>query len=267
MSELVRVADEGVVRWLTLNRPEARNALSADLVDALQAALTDAATSGARCIALTGEGTVFSAGADLKALESMQSASYEENLADSSRLADLFRAIALHPLPIVAAVNGHAIAGGAGLALACDVAFVAPQAKIGFTEVRIGFVPAIILNFLLRTVGEKVLRDLCLTGRRIDGAEAARLGLVNEAVESDQLAARVAAFGNEVKQASPEAIAATKRLLIDLRSRPLDEGLEIAAEANAHARATADCREGIAAFLNKRKPQWISNPGAQGEEQ
>ncbi|MHC4954262.1 MAG: enoyl-CoA hydratase-related protein [Planctomycetota bacterium] len=256
MSELVRVRDEGFVRWLTLNRPDVRNALSAGLVAALQAALAEAETADVRCIALTGEGTVFSAGADLKALEAMQSASYEENLADSQRLADLFRCIALHPLPVVAAVNGHAIAGGAGLALACDVAFVAPEAKIGFTEVRIGFVPAIILNFLLRTAGEKVLRDLCLTGRRITGAEAARLGLVNEAVEPERLAARVAAFGDEVKQASPEAIAATKRLLLDLRSRPLDDGLASAAEANARARATTDCREGIAAFLQKRKPNW-----------
>jgi len=261
MSALVEVRDEGVVRWLTLNRADVRNALSSDLVDALTAELQGAAGSGARCVALTGAGTVFSAGADLKALESMQSASYEENLADSQRLANLFRAIAEHPLPIIGAVNGHAIAGGAGLALACDAAFAVRGAKFGFTEVRIGFVPAIILNFLLRTAGEKVLRDLCLTGRLIDTDEAARHGFVNEVVEASDLAARVAAFGAEIAKTSPDAVAATKRLFLELRGLPLDEGLAHAAGANARARATDDCREGIAAFLEKRKPTWL-----QGEE-
>ena len=128
----------------------------------------------ARCIVITGAGKAFSAGADLKALEAMQGASFEENLADSQSLAALFLAIAEHPLPIVAAVNGHAIAGGAGLALACDATFVARGAKMGFTEVRIGFVPAIILNFLLRNGGEKLLRDLCLTGRLLTEDESPR---------------------------------------------------------------------------------------------
>ena len=257
MSALVLVREEGPVRWLTLNRPEVRNALSADLVDALEGELQAAATSEARCVALTGAGTVFSAGADLKALEAMQSASYEENLADSQRLANLFRTIANHPLPIVAAVNGHAIAGGAGLAVACDAAFAVQDAKIGFTEVRIGFVPAIILNFLLRTAGEKVLRDLCLTGRLITGDEAAALGLVNEALAPDALETRVADFAAELAKTSPAAVAATKQLFLELRNRPLDEGLAHAAASNAKARATDDCREGIAAFLQKRKPNWI----------
>ena len=134
-------------------------------------------------------------------------------------------------------------------------------AKFGFTETRIGFVPAIILNFLLRTTGEKILRDLCLTGRLIETEEAARHGFVNEAVDGADLATRVAAFGAEIAKASPEAIATTKRLFLELRGLPLDEGLALAAAANARARATDDCREGIAAFLNKRKPNWL-----QGEE-
>ena len=257
MSALVLVRDEGPVRWLTLNRPDVRNALSADLVEALRAELDAARDCGVRCIALTGAGTVFSAGADLKALEAMQSASYGENLADSQLLTLLFGAIAGHPLPIVAAVNGHAIAGGAGLAIACDAAFVARGAKLGFTEVRIGFVPAIILNFLLRTAGEKVLRDLCLTGRLISGDEAAAHGLVNEAVEPEALAARVADFAAEIAKTSPNAVARTKQLFLELRSRPLTDGLIHAAVANARARATDDCREGIAAFHQKRKPTWI----------
>jgi len=261
VSNLIEVRDEGVVRWLTLNRPDVRNALSAELVDALTAELQGAAASDARCVALTGAGTVFSAGADLKALETMQSASFEENLADSQRLADLLRAIAEHPLPVVAAVNGHAIAGGAGLAIACDAAFAVHGATFGFTEVRIGFVPAIILNFLLRTAGEKVLRDLCLTGRRIDADGAVRHGLINEAVDAADLATRVAAFGDEIAKTSPEAVATTKRLFLELRGLPIDEGLALAASANARARTTDDCREGIAAFLEKRKPSWLQGQG------
>ena len=250
MSDLVLTRDEGRVRWLTLNRPDARNALSPELVEALREELGRA--TNARCIAITGAGSAFSAGADLKALEAMQSASFEENLADSQSLAALFLAIAEHPLPIVAAVNGHAIAGGAGLALACDATFVARGAKLGFTEVRIGFVPAIILNFLLRNAGEKLLRDLCLTGRILKPEEIARL--VSEVVAPDALAARVAAFASEIAMASPEAVAATKKLFLDLR--PIDEGLGLAAEINAAARGTEDCREGIAAFLQKRNPAW-----------
>ena len=257
MSDLVLVRDEGPVRWLTLNRPDVRNALSAELVDALRAELDAARTSGHRCVAITGAGTVFSAGADLKALEAMQSASYEENLADSQRLATLFGAIANHPLPIVAAVNGHAIAGGAGLAVACDIAIGIIGAKFGFTEVRIGFVPAIILNFLLRTVGEKTLRDLCLTGELITAEEAARIGLINTTTNAEGLPLLVEAFGVMFSKASPTAIAATKQLFLELRGRPLDEGLAHAAEANTRARATDDCREGIAAFLQKRKPNWL----------
>jgi methylglutaconyl-CoA hydratase len=250
VSRLVTVHEEGAVRWLTLNRPDQRNALSAELVEALKEAL--AQDTNARCIAITGAGKAFSAGADLKALEAMQSASFEENLADSQSLAGLFLAIAEHPLPIVAAVNGHAIAGGAGLALACDATFVARGAKMGFTEVRIGFVPAIILNFLLRNTGEKLLRDLCLTGRLLTEAEIA--SVVNAVVEPAELIRCVEAFASELEYASPQAVAMTKKIFLDLR--PLVEGLGIAAELNAQARATEDCREGIAAFLQKRNPSW-----------
>ena len=250
MSELVTIRDAGAVRWLTLNRPDARNALSAELVGALKMALSQ--PTDARCIAITGAGSAFSAGADLKALEAMQSATFEENLADSQLLATLFLAIAEHPLPIVAAVNGHAIAGGAGLALACDATFVARDAKFGFTEVRVGFVPAIILNFPLRNAGEKLLRELCLTGRLLSEDETKLL--VTEVVDAEDLDARVAAFASELDHASPHAVAHTKKIFLDLR--PLVEGLGFAAEINAQARGTDECREGIAAFLQKRKPSW-----------
>jgi len=253
----VLVRDEGPVRWLTLNRPAQRNALGGELVDALEGALEDARESRARCVALTGAGTTFSAGADLKALEAMRDAPYAVNLADSQRLANLFAVIASHPLPVVAAVNGHAIGGGAGLAVACDLTIAAAGATFGFSEVRIGFIPAIVLNFLLRTAGEKVARDLCLTGRRLPVEEAAALGLMNGVVPHADLPGAVAAIGAEIARCGPHAVAETKQLFLRLRHLPLDEGLAAAAEENARARGTDECREGIAAFLEKRNPNWI----------
>ena len=248
---MIRIRDCGPVRWLTLDRPEKRNALNAEMVSALMDALDD--PGQARCLAITGQGNTFSAGADLKALQELRDASFDDNLADSRHLAGLFEKIARHPLPVVAAVNGHAIAGGAGLALACDFTLAAPGALFGFTEVRIGFVPAIVMNFLLRIAGEKVARDLCLTGRRVAVQEAASLGLLTVA---EDLEAAVAALGDEIAKNSPAAVARAKRHFLELR--PLD--LAPSAEANARARTTDDCREGIAAFLEKRKPSWQMEP-------
>jgi len=254
--DVLTVRDEGPVRWLVLNRPEKRNALNAELVSALMGALEKAKSSEARCVAVTGAGEVFSAGADLAAMQAMQTATRDQNLADSLLLADLFQAIAEHPLPVVAAVNGHAIAGGAGLAIACDFAIGVKGAKFGFSEVRIGFIPAIIMNFVLRAVGENVARALCITGRLEPMEDARRLGLVQMVVPRDALEGAVADIGNEIAGASPEAIARTKALFLKLRHLPLREALRVAAEENAEARGTPDCKEGIAAFLEKRKPKW-----------
>ncbi|MHC4956788.1 MAG: enoyl-CoA hydratase/isomerase family protein [Planctomycetota bacterium] len=244
---MIKIRDVGPVRWLVLNRPDKRNALDANMVTELLDALDDC--GNARCVAITGEGKAFSAGADLSALQRMKSASYEDNLADSRHLAALFTRIAEHDLPVIAAVNGHAIAGGAGLALACDFTYSVRDAQFGFTEVRIGFIPAIVMNFLVRIAGEKVARDLCLTGRRITPGEAARLGLLTVV---DDLEGAVARIGDEIASCSPAAVARTKRHFLEIR--PLD--LDASAQANAQARATEDCQEGIASFLEKRKPRW-----------
>ncbi len=247
----VLVRDAGPVRWLTLNRPDKRNAFSAELIAALKAALRD--PGPARLLAITGAGTIFSAGADLAALQKMQSATREQHLADARSLAELFQMIAEHPLPVVAAVNGHALGGGAGLVAACDFAFAVGAAKIGFTEVLLGFVPAIVMNFLLRAVPERTARDLCLTGRQLEAAEAASLGLwrVTESLEP-----AVAALGEEIARCGPGAVAHAKRLLLALRHLPLADGLAKACEENAAARMSADFREGVSAFLEKRKPKW-----------
>jgi methylglutaconyl-CoA hydratase len=251
----VLVRDAGPVRWLTLNRLDKRNAFSADLIAALKAALRD--PGPARLLAITGAGTTFSAGADLAELQKAQSATREEHVAVARSLADLLLLIADHPLPVVAAVNGHALGGGAGLVVACDFAFAVPTARIGFTEVRLGFVPAIVMNFLLRAVSERVARDLCLTGRQIEAAEAASLGLLR--VTGD-LEAAVRALGDEIAQTGPDAVAHTKRLLVALRHLPLSDGLARACEENALARTSPDFREGVAAFLEKRKPNWSRPP-------
>lgn len=252
----VLVTDEGPVRWLTLNRAEKRNALDREMVEALLREIGEAAGSGARCVAVTGAGEVFCAGLDLSALEKTANAGREENFRDAMSLVALFEAIAASPLPVVAAVNGHAMAGGAGLVAACDLAVAAAPARFGFTEVRVGFIPALILNFVLRTMGEKAARDLCLTGRRFDAAEALRHGLVNEVVAPDRLSSRVAEIAGEIRLASPAAIAATKRAFLELRNLNLMDGLRAAARMNASARETPDFREGIASFLGKRKPRW-----------
>ncbi|MGQ0612894.1 MAG: enoyl-CoA hydratase-related protein [Planctomycetaceae bacterium] len=252
--------DAGPVRWLTLNRPEKRNALGPELIEALAAALQDAREAPVRCLALTGAGRHFSAGADLAALQAMSGAGHEANLADSRRLAALFASIAEHPLPLVAVVKGAALGGGAGLVAACDFAVAAEEAELGFTEVRVGFVPAIVLNFLLRTVGGRAARDLCLTGRRVPAREALSLGLLGAVAPAGELPALIARLGAELAQASPEAVARTKQLFLELEARPLADGLDAAAEANAQARSTPDCKEGVAAFLQKRRPRWAPQP-------
>ena len=255
---MLDISRSGPVLTLALDRPEVRNALNADLVGRLIDALDEAAVdTSVRVVVLTGNGRVFSAGADLAALQALQSASAEANLADSEHLADLFEAIYTHPKPIVAKVNGHAIAGGCGLAAVCDFALVAEPAKLGFTEVRIGFVPAIVSVFVMRKLGEASARDLLLRGHLISAAEAATIGLVTRAVPADQLDAETAALCSELAtETSWSAIAFTKQLLADVQGMGLSEGLRTASRANALARSTDDCRAGVAAFLSKTDPPW-----------
>ncbi len=259
---------DGPVLTLTLNRPDKRNALNAELVGALTDALDAAAEDdGIRVVVLTGAGRVFSAGADLAALEALQTASAEDNLADSARLARLFEAIYRHPKPVVAKVNGHAIAGGCGLAAVCDLALVAEGAKLGFTEVRIGFVPAIVSVFVLRKLGEAAARDLMLRGHLVSAEEAARVGLITRAVALEELDEAVKELAREIAAGtSATAVALTKRLLADVPGMGLSEALGHAVQLNALARSTDDCRAGIAAFLSKTDPPWKAGaaPNADG---
>ena len=258
MNDLVHYHHAGTVATLTMSRPEKRNALSADLVAALKDALARAAENpDVRIVVLTGSGKAFSAGADLAALEALQHATPMENRADSEALAELFEHIYLYPKPVIAKVSGYAIGGGCGLAAACDFALVAEGAKLGFTEVRIGFVPAIVAVFMVRKFGEAVVRDLLLRGRLVEAEEAAQLGLIHQSVPADQLDGAVESLAEELAtETSASALALTKRLLADVRGMGLGEALAYAVQANAFARGTADCQAGIRAFLAKEPPPW-----------
>ena len=206
--------DDGIAT-LTLNRPEKRNAMSYELIAELLRALEEVKESSARVLILTGAGKAFCSGMDLENLKSLIGRTPEQSLEDSRTMVSLFRSLYEFPKPTIAAVNGAAIAGGTGLALLCDFTLAAPEAKFGYTEVRIGFVPAIVSTFLLRQVGEKIARDLLLTGRIFDAEEALRIGPDHEIVPSESLMERAREFAAQLIENSPLSLAHTKRLLTD----------------------------------------------------
>jgi methylglutaconyl-CoA hydratase len=252
----IQLAYEPGVATITLNRPDKRNAISFELIDELLRALKEVETSDAIVLIVTGAGKAFSAGMDLENLKVLIGRTPEQNLEDSEMMVRMFRTLYEFPKVTIAAVNGAAIAGGTGLALLCDFTLAVPEAKFGYTEVRIGFVPAIVSTFLLRQVGEKHARDLLLTGRIIGAEEAARMGLVNEIVAPESLMARARELAALLMENSPASLRATKKLLNDHARAELDKQIEAALRENAAVRTTADFREGITSFLEKRKPAW-----------
>jgi methylglutaconyl-CoA hydratase len=252
----IQLAYDSGVATITLNRPDKRNAISFELIDDLLRGLEEVEQSDAIVLILTGAGKAFSAGMDLDNLKGLIGRSPEQNLEDSQTMVRMFRSLYEFPKVTIAAVNGAAIAGGTGLALLCDFTLAVPEAKFGYTEVRIGFVPAIVSTFLLRQVGEKQARDLLLTGRIIGAEEAARMGLVNEVVAPENLMMRSRELAALLMENSPASLRATKKLLNDHARAELDTQIEAAVRENAAIRTTADFREGITSFLEKRKPVW-----------
>jgi methylglutaconyl-CoA hydratase len=244
------------IATITLARPEKRNAISPQMIEDLLSALDAIEASPAQIAILTGAGKVFCAGMDLEALRAISTQSPDQNLSESRRMAQLFRRLWAFPKVLIAAVNGAAIAGGCGLATLADFTLAIPEATLGYSEVRIGFLPAIVSVFLRRHVGEKIARDLLLTGRLIPAEEAYRLGLVNELVPADSLLARARELANTLLANSPSSLLATKRLLRESQEPGIDREISQAIEANAAIRTTADFREGLAAFLEKRAPKW-----------
>jgi methylglutaconyl-CoA hydratase len=196
---------------------------------------------------------------DLEELKSLLGKTHDQNVKDSARMATLFRRIYDYPLPTIAAVNGAAIAGGTGIATMCDFTLAVPEAKFGYTEVRIGFVPAIVSSVLVWQVGHKVARDLLLTGRLVDAAEAYRFGLVNQVVPPEQLMDRARELAAQLRENSPSSVRATKKLINGFIAQALDQQIADAIEDNARIRTTADFREGITSFLEKRKPRWTGS--------
>jgi methylglutaconyl-CoA hydratase len=252
----IQLSLDAGVATITLNRPEKRNAVSFALVEELLAALDEIEQSSAQVVVLTGAGKAFCAGLDLDELKNLLGKTQDENVEDSSRMGRIFRRIYDFPLPTIAAVNGAAIAGGTGFATMCDFTLAVPEAKFGYTEVRIGFVPAIVSSMLVWQVGHKIARDLLLTGRLFDAAEAHRYGLVNEVVEPERLMTRARELAGQLMENSPTSMRATKRLINGFIAGQLDQQIGQAVQDNARIRTTADFREGITSFLEKRKPRW-----------
>lgn len=243
---------------ISLNRPEKRNALNPEMVAGLKKAFRAFFEDDAvKLIKLRGEGEAFCAGADLAVIRQLKEASYEENLADSKELAELFSIIHHGTKPVVAAVHGHAIAGGCGLTTICDIVIASDLAKLGYTETRIGFVPAIVAQFLLRKVGETHARYLLFSGSLISAEEAARIGLINESVPAEAFNERVdEIIKTLLHKTSGEALGRTKTLLNNVAELSFNDALDYAAEVNADARGTKDCQRGIQAFLDKEKLSW-----------
>lgn len=246
------------VATITLNRPEKRNALSGEVVTELKSAFSRASEDElVKVVVLAAEGDAFCAGADLAYLQQLQNNTYEENLEDSSHLMELFKMIYQHKHVVIAKVQGHAIAGGCGLATVCDFSFTVPEAKFGYTEVRIGFIPAIVKVFLLRKIGEGKSKELLLSGDLIDAGEAKSMGLINWVVDQEELDDKVEAFAQKlVTKNSGQSMSLTKAMIAEVQSMNVEGGLAYAAEQNARARGTEDCQKGIASFLNKEKLEW-----------
>lgn len=256
----VRVVRDGPILRVALNRVEARNALSSGLIEELGRVFVDsAAEPGLRAVVLSGEGQDFCVGADLGEMRKLGNADFAENLADAERLAATFRAIHDFPRPVVARVHGNVFGGGAGIVAACDIAIAANDARFAFSEVRLGILPAVISPYVLRRLSDTDARRLFLTGERFDGTQAAEIGLVSQSVDRMRLDETVAAVVAEVLQGSPDAQRRIKRLLDEVSRVPLEVARRRTAQFIAEARASAEGREGLRAFAEKRRPSWASD--------
>ena len=244
------------IATLTLSRAEKRNAISHAMIDEFLAALQEVEHSRAQVLIVAAEGKAFCAGMDLEDLQSLATQTAEENRQHTERIATFFRSLYNFPKTTIAAVNGAAIAGGTGLATLCDLTLASTEASFGYTEVRIGFVPAVVSAFLIRQVGEKHARDLLLTGRIIGADEAYRMGLVNEVMEPAYLLARARRLAEELLANSPASLRATKALFREYGRDQLERDIRSGMEANASMRMSADFEEGVRSFLERRKPRW-----------
>jgi methylglutaconyl-CoA hydratase len=244
------------IHSITMNRPERRNALNPQMIAELTHAFGEAATCPCGVMVLTGAGTAFCSGMDLENLKSLTKQRPEDQRNDAEAMMWMMRRLYELSKPTIAAVNGPAIAGGTGLATLCDFTLAEARAKFGYTEVKIGFIPAIVSVFLLEMVGEKKAKALLLSGRILDAAEALILGLVTEVVPNGELMARANALAATLLKNSPESMSAVKKMLSGFAKERLDRDLSRAMRWNEKIRNSADFREGLSAFLEKRDPIW-----------
>lgn len=248
----VLITTDGAIRTLTMNRPDKRNALNDELIAALKSALNEAdADESLRAIVIRGAGKDFCSGADLSALQKIASASFEENVEDARTLAELFELIRKVRVPVIAAVHGRALAGGCGLATACDIVLATDTARFGYPEVKIGFVPAMVAAILRRNLGEKKSFELLTRGFEYTAAEAFQLGLVNQLFPEENFETATNEYASAYTKVSASAVAMTKRLIYDIDALDFSDAIEKGVQVNANARMTEDCKKGIAKFLDK----------------
>jgi methylglutaconyl-CoA hydratase len=257
-NEYVRYEVIDRVAWITIDRPDKRNALNFTMVsELLEAFKTAELDNDVKVCVLKANGKAFCAGADLDYLKRLQAYDFDQNLQDSSHLKSLFEWIYKMGKPVIAMIQGHAIAGGAGLATVCDFAFSVPEAQFGYTEVRIGFIPAIVMVFLIRKIGETRAKELLLSGDIVDAATAEKYNMITKVVAAADIEAHVTAFAARLcSQNSGQSMAITKKMIGDVQHFPISEALTFAARMNARARGSEDCKRGIGAFLNKEEIQW-----------
>ncbi|OFW13459.1 MAG: hypothetical protein A3F70_11275 [Acidobacteria bacterium RIFCSPLOWO2_12_FULL_67_14] len=255
--QFIQTRRDGPVEYVTLNRPDVRNAFNEVVIRELtEWAARTAADRSVRVAVLAGAGQAFCAGADLTWMARMASFTLGENVLDATAAAAMYAALSRLPIPLIGRIHGAALGGGAGLAAVCDVAVADDRAVFGFTEVKLGIVPAVVSPYVIARIGVSAAGELFLTGMRFDAAHALKIGLVHAVVPAEQLDARVKAYVQEMLGGGPEAIATAKELIRTVSERRTEETIGLTAETIAERRASSEGQEGIRAFLEKRKPTW-----------
>jgi methylglutaconyl-CoA hydratase len=249
--KVIYAVENGIAR-ITLNRPEKRNALSSELVDELKEAIVASARDDeCRVLLIMGAGADFCSGADLANLKKTAEANVLDNMSDARNMADVFLMMRTHPRPIIAAVHGRALAGGCGVATACDIILASESAQFGYPEVNIGFVPAMVMAILRRSISEKAALELVVTGEIISAARAQEIGLIHRVYPDVRFQEEVNAYASNLAAKSPSAVTLSKRLLYNMDSMSFEAALAAGVDTNAIARMTEDCRRGIEKFLKK----------------
>jgi methylglutaconyl-CoA hydratase len=257
--EFLVIKREGAVEYLTLNRPDVRNAFNEHVIAELAewAARTSLHPASApRVVVLAGAGRMFCAGADIAWMSKTIHYSEEENLRDATAMSRMFSALNDLPMPLIGRVHGAALGGGAGLAAVCDIVVADEQAVFGFTEVKLGILPAVISPFALAKIGRSAARELFLTGARFSAVRAKEIGLVHAVAPPQELDSKVDEYVREILSSGPEAIAASKALVGEVWERSIHDAMPLTASAIASRRVSAEGQEGLKAFLEKRKPSW-----------